>query len=160
MAARPLPADPRDVPRAAVVGAGLLILATLALAAFARRTDVGVTRYADLPAVASLDITVADRADGAVVVARAADARTLGVLAPGTNGFLRAALRGLVHERHREGVGAAPPFTLTRYADGRLVLIDQGTQRRIELDAFGPDNARVFARLLVAGAAPVQETAP
>jgi hypothetical protein len=38
-------------------------------------------------------------------------------------------------------------------ADGRLTLIDPSTQQRIDLEAFGPSNAAVFAGLQTAGLA-------
>lgn len=72
----------------------------------------------------------------------------LDTIAPGTNGFLRSAMRGLVRERKRQGLGAEQPFELLGRADGRLTLVDPGTGRRIDLESFGPSNAAVFVRLL------------
>ena len=43
-----------------------------------------------------------------------------------------------------------PPFRLARWSDGRLTLEDPTTGRRIELGAFGPTNAEVFAELMQA----------
>lgn len=142
------------VPRGALVGAGALIVVALLLATVSRLTNVGATRVPDAVAVASVALAFSDRADGAVVVSRAADGRVVEVLAPGTNGFARGALRGLARERRRSHVDAAPPFQLTRWSDGRLSLADPSTGRRIELDVFGPTNAAVFARLLTAASAP------
>jgi putative photosynthetic complex assembly protein len=141
------------VPRAALLGAVALIMTALALAAVARRTDLGATRNPTAAVAAAVDVNFADGSDGAVIVTRSVDGARVGVLAPGTNGFMRAAVRGLVRERRRAGFGAETPFTLTRWSDGRLSLSDAATGRHIELDAFGPDNAAVFARLLVAGTA-------
>jgi hypothetical protein len=36
---------------------------------------------------------------------------------------------------------------LTRWSDGTVSLEDAATRRRVNLDAFGPDNARAFAQL-------------
>ena len=69
---------------------------------------------------------------------------------PGTNGFIRATIRGLTRERRREGVGQIPPFALTRWSDGTLSLEDSSIRRRIDLDAFGPTNAQAFAQLFAA----------
>ena len=77
----------------------------------------------------------------------------LAVLAPGTNGFARGVLRGLARERRRSDIGMEPPFRLARWSDGRLTLEDPTTGRRIELGAFGPTNAEVFAALMLAPAA-------
>ena len=68
---------------------------------------------------------------------------------PATNAFLRVMLAGLVRERRREGEGApSRPFHLTRWSDGRLTIDDIATHKLIELNAFGPSNSGVFARLL------------
>ena len=39
-------------------------------------------------------------------------------------------------------------FQLVGRADGRLTLVDPGTQRRVDLESFGPTNAEVFAKLM------------
>ena len=140
-----------SVPRGALIGAGLLIAMTIVLALTARLSGVGVTRQPDVPVVSTVDVYFGDRADGTVVVTRAPDGKEIGVLAPGTNGFARSTLRGLVRERKRSNIDAAMPFTLTRWADGRLSLSDRATARHVDLDVFGPTNADVFAKLLISG---------
>ncbi|PPD19905.1 MAG: photosynthetic complex assembly protein, partial [Methylocystis sp.] len=45
------------------------------------------------------------------------------------------------------GLDASTPFALTRWSDGTVSLEDSATGRRVNLDAFGPDNARAFAQL-------------
>lgn len=92
-----------------------------------------------------------DRADGAVMVRDAADGRPVQVF-QGENGFLRGTLRGLARTRKSEQVDDSVPFRLAAMSDGRLTLDDPATGRHVELLAFGPDNAAVFARLLTAGA--------
>lgn len=95
------------------------------------------------------DLVMQDRDDGSIAVLRAGDGRLVDVVPPASNGFLRVMLAGLVRERRREGMGApTAPFHLTRWSDGRLTVDDAATGKLIELDAFGPDNAGVFARLL------------
>jgi len=97
--------------------------------------------------LAARDLTFADRADGAVVVTDAGTGQTVDIL-QGEQGFIRATLRGLARARHSEGLGAAPPFRLTAWSDGRLTLDDAATGRHLELQAFGSFNVAVFARLL------------
>lgn len=70
------------------------------------------------------------------------------VLQPGTNGFIRATLRGLGRARRLEGIGPDAPFHLTAWKDGRLTLDDPTTGRRVDLEAFGITNETAFARLL------------
>ena len=145
------PARVEQVPRGALIAAGVLIAMTIVLALTARLSGVGVTRQPDVAVVSAVDVYFADRPDGAVVVTRAPDGREVGVLAPGTNGFARSTLRGFVRERKRSNIDGSMPFTLTRWADGRLSLADRATARHVDLDAFGPTNAEAFAKLLIAG---------
>lgn len=144
-------AHAEQVPRGALIAAGCLIALTIAVAFIARTTDVGSTRQPETPVVSSVDVRFADASDGTVYVTRATDGAQIGKLAPGTNGFARSTLRGLVRERKRSGLGAEVPFTLIRFADGRLSLKDRATGRNIDLDVFGPTNVAVFAELLLAG---------
>jgi putative photosynthetic complex assembly protein len=68
----------------------------------------------------------------------------------GTNGFVRAAIRGLARQRHKRDIGAEPPFVLTRWDDGRHSLEDTATGERIYLEAFGSTQVQTFAELLSA----------
>jgi putative photosynthetic complex assembly protein len=70
------------------------------------------------------------------------------VFAPGTNGFVRGALRGLVRERKRRLIGPETPFLLVRRGDGRLQLEDRATGAVVDLAAFGPSNIEPFRRLM------------
>jgi putative photosynthetic complex assembly protein len=97
--------------------------------------------------VASRDLRFADRADGAVVVTDAQTEQTVDVL-QGEQGFIRSTMRGLARARRSDGIGAAPPFRLTAWSDGRLTLDDPADGRHLELQAFGSLNVAVFARLL------------
>ena len=72
------------------------------------------------------------------------------VVAPGTNGFIRGTMRGLVQERKRSGIDDSAPFLLTRWNDGTLSLKDPATGRRVNLDAFGPTNVGAFAQFFSA----------
>ena len=88
-----------------------------------------------------------DDPDGGVSIVDASSGKVLDRAKPGTNGFLRGALRGFAQERLRAGLGRSEPFTLTRWRDGTLSLQDRATDRRIDLDAFGPTQAQSFAHL-------------
>lgn len=94
----------------------------------------------------------ADREDGAVIVADAAG-QVLDVVT-GQQGFLRGTLSGLTRIRRTEGIGQDPPFRLAALAGGRLVLTDTATGKTVELGAFGPTNAAVFARMLTLAPGP------
>jgi len=99
--------------------------------------------------VHSADLIMQDHEDGSITVMQASDHRVIDLVQPATNAFLRVMLAGLVRERRREGEGApSMPFHLTRWSDGRLTIDDIATHKLIELNAFGPSNSGVFARLL------------
>ncbi len=139
-------ADQTGVPRALLMGALALVIVTIMGSGFARVTDVGVSRMPTSSAVATLLLRFDDLDDGGVAVLNAADESLLYKVEPGTNGFIRATMRGLARERMRSGVGAAAPFKLTRWSDGTISLHDEPTGRRLDLDAFGPANAGAFAQ--------------
>ena len=138
----------KSLPRAALAGAGLLVGVAVFSAVGARVTGIGTTRMPEAASVATVELRFLDRGDGAVVVQDSAG-RVIEVLPPGTNGFARGVLRGLARERRQHHLDSGPTFRLVRWADGRLSLEDPATGRHVNLEAFGPTNARVFADLLV-----------
>ncbi len=144
----------RPFPRGVLIGAGLLLALSVALAAASRWTGIGQLEDPVSATVERLAIGFEDRSDGSVTVFAVDDGREVARLAPGTNGFIRSVVRGLARERRARGIGSEPAFWLTRRADGRLSLDDPSTGRSVELGAFGPTNAEAFADLLVAGRTP------
>ncbi|MFO1337396.1 MAG: photosynthetic complex assembly protein PuhC [Burkholderiaceae bacterium] len=134
-----------SLPLAAI---GALVLVTLVGVSLVRLEGVSAAQAEASPAVQVRLLRFDDRADGGIDVRDAASGQAIDEVAPGTNGFLRSALRGLVRERKRSGIGAEPPFRLAALADGRLLLEDPGTGRFIDLRSFGATNAGAFARLL------------
>ena len=135
------------VPRPILRGAAVLISFALLTTAFARFTDVGTLHMPGAGAIESLALRFADRDDGAIDVRDARDGQVFYVVQPGAYGFIRSTLRGLARERRRAGLDGSTPFALTRWSDGTLSLEDAATGRRINLDAFGPDNSKAFAQL-------------
>ena len=91
-----------------------------------------------------------DRADGAVVVSDATSGETVTVVPFGQGGFLRATMRRMAKARIAAGIGAEPPFTLTRWENGALSLKDPATGRDAEIYGFGPDHTKSFADMLEA----------
>ncbi len=138
------------IPRGVLLGAAALVGVTLLAAGTARWTGIGTTPNPTSAAVDRLALNFEDRPNGAVAVVAADEERVVEVLEPGTNGFLRSVVRGLVRERRARGIGPEPAFHLTHWADGRLSLDDPATGRTVELGAFGPTNAGVFAQLMAA----------
>ena len=142
-----------DVPRAILILAAALVAIAVAGAWTARISGVGRAAAPEAEAAEILALRFDDQNDGAVMVRRAGDGRAIYRVAPETNGFLRATLRGLAQERRREGAGDETPFVLTRWTDGRMSLDDPRTGRRVPLEAFGETNAGAFAKLFVASGA-------
>jgi putative photosynthetic complex assembly protein len=137
-----------STPNLPLAAMGALVLCSLAAVSAVRLMGVSAVQMADAPPLSTRTLRFEDQANGGIAVLDAATGRVLDTVAPGTNGFLRSTMRGLVRERKREGLGPQTPFELVGRADGRLTLIDPGTQRRIDLESFGPTNTAVFARLL------------
>jgi putative photosynthetic complex assembly protein len=133
-----------------VLAAGLLVLATLAAVAALRLSGTPPVAEAPSAVLVMRELRFVDRADGAVEVIDVQHPERSQLLAAGAgnDGFLRATLRTLARERKREGFDATPPFHLSKLADGRLLLEDPSTGRRVDLEAFGSTNAQRFARLL------------
>jgi putative photosynthetic complex assembly protein len=149
---------PDTFPRGALLGAAGMIALAL-VAAVIGRVEGPLPDAAPSVAAAERDLRFEDRADGAIVVSNAVDGRVVEVVT-GQSGFLRGTLRGLARARKLAGVGEQAPFHLTAWADGRVTLDDPSTDRHIDLEAFGPTNTAVFARLLTTPVADAGKAAP
>lgn len=137
------------VPRLALIGAGLLIAITIGLAGLSRAGFITVETVEKADGtVAARDLYFRDREQGGIEVLSAETGSVLTVFEPGTNGFARGVLRGLVRERRAVGAGTNIPFRLVKFNDGRLNLIDPVTGQQVELVSFGATNLNVFGSLL------------
>ncbi len=146
-----MPVHDNKIPRGLLFGAGGLVGASLLLVIGARLTGFRPAEPPVSAVVERADLRFVDRSDGAVLIYSAAGDRLVDTLPPGTNGFVRGVMRGLVRERNADKIGTLPPFRLTRWADGRLSLDDPSTGRHVDLEVFGPTNAGAFADILIAG---------
>ena len=139
-----------QVPKGALLGIGGLILFSLLMVSVARLTGYRTGEETPSPVMESRELRFEDAAGGVIHVYEWDSGATLATYAPGTENFVRGVLRGLVRERRSREIGGEIPFIVARHQDGALTLEDPATGRRINLWAFGPDNARSFARLLEA----------
>ncbi len=143
--------DTEQFPRGALIAAGALISFSLIATGIVRLQRINAP-----PAVAAagpapahvIDVRFTDEKDGSVSVRDSRSGQVLDSLAPGTNGFVRSVMRGLVLDRKRRGLGPIKPFVIAQWADGRLTLEDTATGRLIDLDAFGPTNRDAFGQML------------
>ena len=139
------------VPKAALLGAAGLIIATLALSAEARIERLSDAGAAAAPAVQdAVDLRFEDRPDGGVAVLDATTGREVEVVPPAQGGFVRGVMRGMFRTRMLESIPNDGYFRLMALVDGSLVLEDPHSGRRVDLRAFGATNYEAFARLLVA----------
>jgi len=139
-----------SLPHGALTGAAVLVGLTLLGVIGARVLHLHAATAQLVQPVRVMHLIFIDRSDGAVEIEDADRGNaTIDVVPAGTNGFLRGVMRGLARARRNEHVGAEPPFTLTRWADGQMTLADPQTGQRVSLEVFGPTNARPFAQLLL-----------
>jgi putative photosynthetic complex assembly protein len=145
--------DKEPFPRAALIGAALLIGVSIIGAATARyvRLNTPAVEQTIAP-LAAREVIFADSEDGSVIVRDAAQGEVIHVVAPGRGGFVRGVMRGLARDRRSRGIGQEPPFRIAEWANGRMALEDLATGRVIELNSFGVDNRRAFSEILYAGA--------
>lgn len=150
--ARPAP----GLPRSTLALAGALVVVAVIGAALNRTPPAELSEAPPVVAGTTRALHFADGDDGSVLVHDARSGALVARVEPGTNGFLRATLRGLARDRRKSGFGAEQPFRLSRLADGEVLLEDPATGRRVYLRAFGSTNAAAFAALLApaAGRAP------
>jgi putative photosynthetic complex assembly protein len=142
------------MPRGVLIAAGVLVAFALVATFYGRSADVGVSHMPAAQAYQTLLLHFVDQDDGGIAIRDASDGTVIAKVAPGENGFLRSTMRGFARARKRSDIGADAPFTLTRWTDGTISLTDEKTGRRVDLDAFGPNQTATFAKLLAAKRAP------
>ncbi len=146
------PGAPDSFPRWFLYGAGGILLFTLCSVGLVRLTGNGPDQRL-APAALERPLRFEDRPDGSIAVIDGNTGAAVDTV-KGEQPFVRGALRALARERRARGLGSERPFELIARTDGRLTLYDPATEKRIDLESFGPTNAGAFARLLTAGVAP------
>lgn len=151
--------DDPTVPRGALIGIAVLLVATMA---FTGAVSTGLLPQSANPvaersaagsvAVAEKMLLFADRADGAVVVSDAKSGAIVSIIGYGKGGFVRATLRRLAKARAAAGFGPEQPFRLVRWDTGALSLADPQTGKSAEIYGFGADHVKAFADMLEAPA--------
>jgi putative photosynthetic complex assembly protein len=129
-----------------LLSVALVVFALTVLATLAGRW-VAQSPARDAQVVSERLLRFEDGPDGSISVLDASSGQPVEVLR-GEQGFVRGTLRGFARERRRAGVSSAAPLALQSLGDKRLVLRDPLSTHRVDLGAFGPDNAAAFARWL------------
>ncbi|MCU0659273.1 MAG: putative photosynthetic complex assembly protein PuhC [Polyangiaceae bacterium] len=140
----------QTVPRAALIGAAVLIMTSIGLAAGARQARLAARDSVVKPAIEVVFVRFEDRPDGSLRMLDADTGRELTQVPPRSNGFVRGVLRGMFRSRKLEALDRNARFRLAREADGHLTLEDAEVGRRVHLDSFGPSNSAAFSELLAA----------
>jgi putative photosynthetic complex assembly protein len=146
----------QNVPRAALIGAGVCVGATLlltgavAVGILPRPVPMQEIRIAEhMPKLAQRDLQFLDQPDGSVLIRDVTANAVATTITPGTkSGFIRGVLRGLARDRHLRGLGPEQPFRLILWQNQKLSLEDLATGRIIELNGFGDTNRDAFLTLL------------
>ncbi len=133
-----------------LVGGALLMTATIRLAHIPPQASPARERAAaHVAIVSSRDLRFLDETDGSVRVIDVATGRVAGgVDRDSKSGFIRGVMRGLMRNRHQRGVGIAPPFRLTLWANGQVSITDTTSGYVTDLSAFGETNRAAFVALL------------
>lgn len=140
--------DREMVPRILVQAMFGLMLASLALVAYAQWRDLPLTGVvADSPVVSEQVITlVGDRKTGYAVF----DAAGSQIAHSRENkaGFIDVVASSVERERTVNGLPANGPLTVVRRENGRVAVIDPATGWTLELIGYGKDNVAAFATLV------------
>jgi len=137
------------ISRGSLLGAAALIAFALVSVSLARLTGIGTVHSDHATPIESTSLRFEDRPDGGIAVIDPNSGRVLGVVQPGTDGFIRTVLRSLAYDRQRHNIGSGPAFTLTKWSDRHSTLDDPSTGRSIDLVAFGKTNMQAFSNLMI-----------
>ncbi|MGQ9830856.1 MAG: photosynthetic complex assembly protein PuhC [Thermochromatium sp.] len=148
------PFEGRPFPKGAVIAIGALLGFIIIMVAVARLTGYMLPQAPFLPEVKSRDIRFVEQPDGSMAVLDAATDELIQTLPPGDKGFVRGLLRSMARQRKGFKADISEPFHLARREDGMVTLEDPITGIRLDLRAYGVDNAASFAVFL--DSAPVQ----
>jgi len=145
--------DRETLPKGAVIAAVSVVVFSLlatAATAYARHHAPTAPAGPAPPPARMVELSFADMPDGSVSIRNHATGALITSLPPGSDGFVRGAMRGLAHDRRVRRIGADAAFQLAEWPDRHLELFDPTDGRRIDLDAFGDINKQAFSRLLPA----------
>lgn len=146
-----------DVPKGALVMAGVLVASVLALTATWRLAEIDPIASPTLERTAAAvapvsrrELSFVDGPDGGVVISDP-DGLVTTLEPGGQDGFIRGVLRAFARDRRIRDLDNSGSFTLTLWKDGSLSMVDNATKRSFDLGGFGATNRAAFIALLEAG---------
>lgn len=141
--------DKEMVPRVLVQAMFTLMIASVALVAYAQWTDrpqVGV--LIEAPIVQERSIYLTGDRTGNYVATDALTGDVLAVSSENKSGFIGVIGRVMDRERMLNNVSSTEPFSVVLRENGNVAIIDHSTENVVELIGYGADNIAAFARLL------------
>lgn len=141
--------DKEMVPKILVQAMFTLMIASVALVAYAQLTDrpkVGVV--VEAPIVEERSILLTGDRTGNYIATDASTGEVLVNSAEDKNGFIGVIGRVMDRERMLHGADASGAYRIVRRENGNIAIIDDSTENVIELIGYGADNVASFARLL------------
>ncbi|RVT81979.1 photosynthetic complex assembly protein [Rhodobacteraceae bacterium CCMM004] len=129
------------IPRKLILACATIALAALTMVGFAALTDrptVGQPHSAAVLAQRSLVLS----GDGSAVTITTPEGQVIHDTENGA--FIAVVIDGLERARTVHRTPGNPPVTLTRFANGRLQLVDSATGWSTELASFGADNLALW----------------
>lgn len=150
----------RLVPRGAVIGAGILIAATVMIVGFVQTQKLSSPpapgMFDGLEPLAERLIKFPVDREGRVTEVFDADTGEKIADLRANDGFVTTVLMSLSFNRRRLGMDVQPTYKLVRWEDSRVSIEDLTTGVQINLGAFGWENRAVFERFLPPHAVPPQ----
>jgi putative photosynthetic complex assembly protein len=127
---------------------GAIVIGTVATVAAMRLSGFEPDSRVTAEPVASAALRFVDIERGEVHVYEQDSGERVAVLEPARDSFIRGVMRGLARERRSHDLDMQPPFRLTAFADGSMLIEDPELGTHINLVAFGPTNIGAFRALL------------
>lgn len=135
-------------PTAILLAAIALLVFSAGAVMFGQATGIGLVKSQVGQPVAVRDITITRGASDSVVVTDLMTGKAIATYPQDAGGFIRGSLRAFERMRQVDGIPTDTAYRIIKWDTGRVSLSDTATGERIYLEAFGRDNAAVFAALL------------
>jgi putative photosynthetic complex assembly protein len=129
-------------------GAFALIAFAAAAIIFGQTTGLGTVSASNGNPVGIRDIVLTIKPGDMLSVTDAISGEEIASYAPQEGGFVRGSMRAFNRMRFVDTVETSQPYRIIQWENGAVTLSDTVTGERYFLNAFGPDNAAAFAKLI------------